>query len=122
MGCGCDAVCPNCWNRARPVWGRACTAANRIDQHETVSGGDGPTHSGVGQVIDQERVLELPLNGRQVSQLVTLSGAAAECVPTSAGQLLISNKNYPTATAFSVACGQGAHTPFLVDGGSNMDT
>jgi Carboxypeptidase regulatory-like domain len=80
------------------------------------------THSnGVGQVIDQERVLELPLNGRQVSQLVTLSGAAADFVPTSAGQSLISNKNYPTAAAFSVAGGQGGQTQFLVDGGNNMD-
>ncbi len=77
--------------------------------------------TGVGQVIDQERVMELPLNGRQVSQLVTLSGAAADFVPTSAGQSLISNKNYPTAAAFSVAGGQGGQTLFLVDGGNNMD-
>jgi hypothetical protein len=80
------------------------------------------THSnGVGQVIDQDRVLELPLNGRQVTQLVTLSGAAAEFVPTSAGQSLISNKNYPGSTAVSVAGGQGGQTLFLLDGGSNMD-
>lgn len=80
------------------------------------------THSnGVGQVIDQDRVLELPLNGRQVTQLVTLSGAAADFVPTSAGQSLISNKNYPGATAVSVAGGQGGQTLFLLDGGNNMD-
>lgn len=80
------------------------------------------THSnGVGQVIDQERVLELPLNGRQVTQLVTLSGAAADFVPTNAGQSLISNKNYPGSTAVSVAGGQGGQTLFLLDGGNNMD-
>ncbi len=80
------------------------------------------SHSnGIGQVIDQDRVLELPLNGRQVTQLVTLSGAAADFVPTSAGQSLLSNKNYPTAVAFSVAGGQGGQTLFLLDGGSNMD-
>src|SRR5947209_5646338 len=80
------------------------------------------THNNaVGQVIDQERVLELPLNGRQVTQLVTLSGAAAEFVPASAGQSLISNKNYPGSTAVSVAGGQGGQTLFLLDGGNNMD-
>src|SRR5207249_5068119 len=80
------------------------------------------THStGIGQVIDQNRVLELPLNGRQVSQLITLSGAANDFVPTSAGQSLISNKNYPTATAVSIAGGQGGQTLFVVDGGFNMD-
>ncbi|PYS53809.1 MAG: TonB-dependent receptor [Acidobacteria bacterium] len=77
--------------------------------------------TGIGQVINQEQVLELPLNGRQVSQLITLSGAANDFVPTSAGQSLVSNKNYPTVSAFSIAGGQGGQTLFLVDGGINMD-
>ncbi len=80
------------------------------------------THStGVGQVIDNARVLELPLNGRQITSLVTLSGGANDFVPVSAGQSLVSNKNYPTSTAFSVAGGQGGSTLFLLDGGVNMD-
>ncbi|MDE3166482.1 MAG: carboxypeptidase regulatory-like domain-containing protein, partial [Acidobacteriota bacterium] len=80
------------------------------------------THSnGVGQVIDQDRVVDLPLNGRQVTQLVTLAGGATNFVPTNAGQSLISNKNYPTSVAFSVAGGQGGQTLFLLDGGNNMD-
>jgi hypothetical protein len=85
--------------------------AAQVETHDT----------GVGQVIDQERVLELPLNGRQVTQLVTLSGAANDFVPTSAGQSLISNKNYPTSAAFSVAGGQGGQTLFVLDGGNHMD-
>ena len=46
------------------------------------------SHSnGIGQVIDQARVLELPLNGRQVTQLVTLSGGAADlCRPARASR------------------------------------
>jgi len=77
--------------------------------------------NGVGQVIDQDRVTDLPLNGRQVTQLVTLSGGAVSFVPTSAGQSLVSNKNYPTVSAFSVGGGQGGQTLFMLDGTAHMD-
>ena len=35
-------------------------------------------NSGVGQVIENERILELPLNGRNVTELLTLSGATVQ--------------------------------------------
>src|SRR5438128_1999350 len=37
--------------------------------------------TGVGQVVDQRRLEELPLNGRQVTELIMLSGAAVPSIP-----------------------------------------
>jgi hypothetical protein len=74
-------------------------------------------NNSVGQIIDQRRIVELPLNGRQATQLILLSGAA---VP-SAGGGIITNKNYPSAVAISVAGGQGNTTTFLLDGGFSND-
>ena len=74
------------------------------------------THSvGVGQVIDQQRIVDLPLNGRQVYQLVSLAGAAVSGPA-------IDTRHYPTDGEFSVAGGQKTATNFLMDGGWNMDT
>ena len=44
---------------------------------------------GVGQVIENQRILELPLNGRNVTDLITLGGAAVPgCDGNSAGASL----------------------------------
>lgn len=83
--------------------------------------------TGVGQVIDQRRVVDLPLNGRNVTQLIALSGAAVSAVnPNSAGVNtgtggIVNNLNYPTVAAFSVAGGQGNATNYFLDGGTHMD-
>jgi hypothetical protein len=34
--------------------------------------------SGVGTVVETQRILDLPFNGRQASDLITLSGAAVQ--------------------------------------------
>ena len=65
----------------------------------------------IAQVIDNQRVLELPLNGRQVTELVLLSGVA------NVGGVNSNNsgiRNYPTTT-ISVAGGAGNGIVYLLD-------
>src|SRR5262252_7196889 len=75
------------------------------------------THStGVGQVIDNQHVLEIPLNGRQATELIFLSGLATAAP---AGDLN-TNKNFPTVT-ISVAGGQANGITYIMDGGTHND-
>ncbi len=71
----------------------------------------------IEQVIDQRRIVDLPLNGRQATQLVLISGAA---VTAPAGDQT-GSKNYFSSTTISVAGGQSSGTNYLLDGGSNID-
>ena len=73
--------------------------------------------SGFSQVIDQRRVVDLPLNGRQPTQLILLSGAAVPAPPSD----IASTKNYPSSTTISVAGGQANGTYYLLDGGDHND-
>ncbi len=76
------------------------------------------THStGVGQVVDQQRVVDLPLDGRQATQLVFLAGAASIGVN---GDTQTSGKNYPVQI-ISVAGGRSDGMTFLMDGGTHND-
>lgn len=81
--------------------------------------------SGVGQVVNQQQVVELPLNGRQVTQLITLAGGS-NTVPSGFGQApssgnLMSSKNYPGEALVSVAGGMLNGTTYLMDGGTHND-
>ena len=70
----------------------------------------------VGQVIDNEQVTQIPLNGRQATELIFLSGLATNAP---AGDLN-TNKNFPTVT-ISVAGGQANGMTYIMDGGTHND-
>ena len=73
--------------------------------------------SGVGQVVDQQRVVDLPLNGRYATDLIFLAGASA--VAPNAD--LVSSKNYPNEAPLSIAGGLATGTTYLLDGGTHND-
>lgn len=84
------------------------------------------SETSVSQVIDQQRVMDLPLDGRQLTDLILLSGASTNTsIP---GNDLLSSKNYGngnvtssvTAT-ISVAGGQQNSNNYVLDGGDHVD-
>jgi len=71
----------------------------------------------VGQVIDSQRVVDLPLNGRNPTDLVFLVGAAASAPVAD----LVSAKNYPGEQPISIAGGQATGATYTLDGGTHND-
>jgi hypothetical protein len=70
------------------------------------------------QVIDQRRITELPLNGRQATQLILISGGAANAPAND----IIGSKTYANTPLISVAGSQGIYNNYVLDGGSHTDT
>jgi hypothetical protein len=75
----------------------------------------------VSQVVDQARILDLPLNGRIATSLVMLAGAANDTAPANGVSDLTGSKNYFSADAISVGGGQADGTNYLMDGAEQMD-
>jgi len=70
--------------------------------------------TGVGQVIDNQRVLELPLNARNSQQLILMAGAAV------AGGTQSTNRGYPTQL-ISVGGGLNNGLTYVLDGGTHNE-
>ncbi len=73
--------------------------------------------AGVSQVIDRQRIVDLPLIGRRPADLIQLAGAAA---PGSDPNQL-SSRNYPDIESYSVAGGLATGTSYMLDGSMYND-
>lgn len=77
--------------------------------------------SGIAQVMDTQKVVDLPLNGRNLTQLLTLVGGGT----TTPGGDLTGSKNIQgsnTSGTFSVGGSQANGVNYLLDGGDNNDS
>src|SRR5215468_330535 len=74
-------------------------------------------NAGVGTVMENQRVLELPLNGRQATDLIYLSGMATQ---VNGAGLNSGVRNYPTQD-ISVAGGLSNGLTYSLDGASHND-
>jgi hypothetical protein len=74
----------------------------------------------ISQVVDQQRIIELPLNGRNLTQLLTLTGGGT----TAPAGDLTGSKNMQGSNGsgtFAVAGSQANGVSYLLDGGDNND-
>lgn len=72
----------------------------------------------ISQVIDQRRIVDLPLNGRDPTQLITISGASINHSDgTNTG-----SKSFFSSQSISIAGSAGDTTNYLLDGGDNNDS
>lgn len=72
----------------------------------------------ISQVVDQQRIVELPLNGRDPTQLITISGASINHADgTNTG-----SKSFFSSQSISIAGSAGNATNYLLDGGDNNDS
>ncbi|HEU5339885.1 carboxypeptidase-like regulatory domain-containing protein [Edaphobacter sp.] len=92
----------------------------RTDQHIEVQASGlalQTEDSSFKQTIDHQTMTEMPLNGRQMTALITLSGGSS---PAPSGDFTGSKYSYQTV-AVSVAGGMGNTTEWKLDGGDNND-
>jgi carboxypeptidase family protein len=73
--------------------------------------------TGIGQVTENARILELPLVGRQVYDLVTLSGAAVQTGTATTGN----RAAYPGTPTFSIAGSLNGGNTVTLDGAMHND-
>jgi hypothetical protein len=76
----------------------------------------------IAQLVDSQRIIDMPLNGRNPAQLLTLSGFASSTAPL--GSDLTGSKNIQGSNGsgtYSVAGSAANGVTYLLDGGDNND-
>src|SRR5271169_2515690 len=91
------------------------SASERVEVSATASMVETKENS-ISSLVDEKRINELPLNGRQVTDLIYTVGAA---VPADSGDT--GSKTFWNATRISIAGGQGNGTAYLLDGADATD-
>jgi carboxypeptidase family protein/TonB-dependent receptor-like protein len=71
--------------------------------------------AGISDVVENERILELPLQGRQVTDLIVLAGAAVQQTAT------IPSHHFAGGVRIAVAGGQTFGVAYLLDGAMHND-
>jgi len=74
--------------------------------------------SSIKQTISEHTVTEMPLNGRQMTQLVTLSGGAVNANENNDES---SSKSFFSSAVISIGGGQGNATDYRLDGADHND-
>jgi hypothetical protein len=64
---------------------------------------------GVGQIMENQRIVELPLNGRNAQELLVLSGGAVQIAPAG-------GRSFPDRMIISSAGALGFSTDYRLDG------
>lgn len=85
-----------------------------IPQVDTTSGT-------LSQVVDQERVVDLPLNGRNAASLVTLVAGVVDATNEGNGANQGNGKTFPAAVVTSANGTLPNQSNYLLDGGNNVD-
>ena len=70
--------------------------------------------AGISEVVEQERIVELPLQGRQVTDLIVLAGGALEMGRPN-------TKNFQGGVSISVAGGSLSGVAYVLDGAMHND-
>ncbi len=91
--------------------------SERVEVHGTAAMVETQQNT-ISQVVDQQRIVDLPLNGRDPTQLITISGASINHSDgTNTG-----SKSFFSSQSISIAGSAGDATNYLLDGGDNNDS